>query len=120
MRDHQNIPRAQHTRPEDESIAALPDLLTNLAGDMNPEHEALLADWVRLALFAVLDKLTPTERLAFMLHDVFAVPFDNIAPIVDRSAEATRKLASRARLRVQGVEIRAAGADLAHQPCQPS
>jgi RNA polymerase sigma-70 factor (ECF subfamily) len=70
------------------------------AGD--PEHEAVLADSVGLALLVVLDTLAPAERLAFVLHDMFAVPFDEIAPIVGRSPEATRQLASRARRRVQG------------------
>lgn len=68
----------------------------------NPEHEALLADSVGLALLVVLETLTPAERLAFVLHDMFAVPFDEIAPIVGRSVEATRQLASRARRRVRG------------------
>jgi RNA polymerase sigma factor (sigma-70 family) len=68
----------------------------------SPEQEALLADSVGLALLVVLDRLTPAERLAFVLHDMFAVPFEEIAPIVDRSAEATRQLASRARRRVRG------------------
>jgi RNA polymerase sigma factor (sigma-70 family) len=67
----------------------------------NPEHEALLADSVGLALLIVLDNLTPTERVAFVLHDMFAVPFEEIAPIVGRNAAATRQLASRARRRVQ-------------------
>lgn len=70
----------------------------------DPEQEALLADSVGIALLVVLEKLTPAERLAFVLHDVFAVPFDEIAPIVDRSPSATRQLASRARRRVQGTE----------------
>jgi RNA polymerase sigma-70 factor, ECF subfamily len=69
---------------------------------MDPEHEALLADSVGLALFVVLETLSPHERLAFVLHDIFGVPFDEIAPIVDRSPEAARQLASRARRRVQG------------------
>jgi RNA polymerase sigma-70 factor (ECF subfamily) len=69
---------------------------------VDPEHEALLADSVGLALLVVLETLAPAERLAFVLHDMFAVPFDQIAPIVDRSPEATRQLASRARRRVQG------------------
>jgi RNA polymerase sigma-70 factor (ECF subfamily) len=69
---------------------------------VNPEHEALLADSVGLALQVVLEMLSPPERLAFVLHDVFAMPFDEIAPIVDRSPEAARQLASRARRRVQG------------------
>src|SRR5688500_16643195 len=68
----------------------------------DPEHEALLADSVGLALLIVLETLSPAERLAFVLHDMFAVPFDEIAPIVDRSPQATRQLASRARRRVQG------------------
>ncbi|MGK5684983.1 sigma-70 family RNA polymerase sigma factor [Actinoplanes sp. URMC 104] len=67
-----------------------------------PEEEALLADSVGLALLVVLDTLTPAERLAFVLHDLFAVPFDEVAPIVGRSPEAARQLASRARRRVQG------------------
>jgi len=72
-----------------------------LATGTDPEHEAVLADSVGLALLVVLDTLTPAERLAFVLHDMFAVPFEEIAPIVDRSAVAARQLASRARRRVQ-------------------
>src|SRR6266704_3342855 len=68
-----------------------------------PEHEAVLADSVGLALLVVLDTLAPAERLAFVLHDMFAVPFDDIAPIIERSPVAARQLASRARRRVQGV-----------------
>jgi RNA polymerase sigma factor (sigma-70 family) len=68
---------------------------------INPEHEAVLADSVGLALLVVLDTLTPAERLAFVLHDMFAMPFDEIAPIVERSPAAARQLASRARRRVQ-------------------
>jgi RNA polymerase sigma-70 factor (ECF subfamily) len=71
------------------------------AGGTDPEHEAVLADSVGLALLVVLDTLPPAERLAFVLHDMFAVPFEEIAPIVDRSPTATRQLASRARRRVQ-------------------
>jgi RNA polymerase sigma-70 factor (ECF subfamily) len=70
-------------------------------GHADPEHEAVLADSLGLALLVVLDTLTPAERLAFVLHDMFAVPFDEIAPIVDRSPAAARQLASRARRRVQ-------------------
>ena len=70
-------------------------------GEYDPEHRAMLADAVGLALFVVLDTLPPAERLAFVLHDVFTVPFDQIAPIVDRTPEATRKLASRARRRIE-------------------
>ncbi len=74
---------------------------TQGAGHADPEHEAVLADSLGLALLVVLDTLTPAERLAFVLHDMFAVPFDEIAPIVDRSPAAARQLASRARRRVQ-------------------
>jgi RNA polymerase sigma factor (sigma-70 family) len=80
-------------------------------GETDPEHEAVLADSVGLALLVVLDTLTPAERLAFVLHDMFAVPFEEIAPIVERSPTATRQLASRARRRVQQ-----AGPDAERQP----
>jgi RNA polymerase sigma-70 factor (ECF subfamily) len=73
-----------------------------IADGVDPEDEALLADSVGLALLIVLERLTPAERLAFVLHDMFGVPFDEIAPIVERSPEATRQLASRARRRVRG------------------
>ena len=72
------------------------------AGGIDPEQEALLADSVGLALLVVLDTLNPAERLAFVLHDIFAMPFEEIAPIVDREVPATRQLASRARRRVRG------------------
>ena len=75
----------------------------------DPEHEAVLADSVGLALLVVLDTLTPAERLAFVLHDMFAVPFEEIAPIVDRSPAAARQLASRARRRVQEARVQEAG-----------
>src|SRR5438034_6125279 len=81
---------------------------------MDPEQEALLADSVGLALLVVLDTLNPAERLAFVLHDLFAVPFDEIAPIVGRSPTAARQLASRARRRVQGTAT-VPDADLARQ-----
>ena len=80
----------------------MPDPIVDRADGIDPEHEALLADSVGLALLVVLEPLSPAERLAFVLHDMFAVPFDEIAPIVDRSPEAARQLASRARRRVQG------------------
>ena len=78
-------------------------------GGPEPEHEAVLADSVGLALLVVLDRLTPPERLAFVLHDVFAVPFDDVAAVLDRSPAAARQLASRARRRVQGAAPDAAG-----------
>ena len=81
---------------------------------LNPETEAMLADTVGPALLVVLDTLTPAERLAFVLHDMFAVPFDEIAPIVGRSPDAARQLASRARRRVQGATPAERG-DLARQ-----
>ncbi len=80
----------------------VPEPIIDPADGTDPEHEALLADSVGLALLIVLETLTPAERLAFVLHDMFAVPFDEIAPIVDRSPEAARQLASRARRRVRG------------------
>jgi RNA polymerase sigma-70 factor (ECF subfamily) len=80
----------------------VPDPIVSRADGLDPEHEALLADSVGLALLVVLETLAPAERLAFVLHDMFAVPFDEIAPIVGRSPTAARQLASRARRRVQG------------------
>ena len=95
--------RARRARREDFVDSWLPEpVVSTGAGDADPEHEALLADSVGLALLVVLDTLAPNERLAFVLHDMFGVPFEEIAPIVDRSPEAARKLASRARRRVRG------------------
>src|SRR5438477_2538658 len=94
--------RARRTRREDYLGSWLPEPVVSVEGDQDPEREALLADSVGLALLVVFDTLTPAERLAFVLHDMFAVPFDEIAPIVDRTPEAARQLASRARRRVQG------------------
>ena len=82
----------------------LPEPIVDPADGTDPEHEALLADSVGLALLVVLETLSPPERLAFVLHDMFAMPFDEIAPIVDRSPEAARQLASRARRRVRGAK----------------
>ena len=81
----------------------------------DPEGEAVLADSVGVALLVVLDTLTPAERLAFVLHDLFAVPFDEIAPIIDRSSDATRQLASRGRRRVQGASLPDVDADVGRQ-----
>jgi RNA polymerase sigma factor (sigma-70 family) len=94
--------RSRRSRREEPLAGRLPDLLVDRVNGIDPEHEALLADSVGLALLVVLETLSPPERLAFVLHDIFAVPFDEIAPIVDRSPEATRQLASRARRRVRG------------------
>src|SRR5215216_4327869 len=96
-----NILRSRKARREEPLAGRLPDPLIDRADGIGPEHEALLADSVGLALLVVLETLSPPERLAFVLHDVFAVPFDEIAPIVDRSPEAARQLASRARRRVR-------------------
>jgi RNA polymerase sigma-70 factor (ECF subfamily) len=96
-----NTLRDRHGRGREELVGHLPDPIVDAEGEFDPEHRAMLADAVGLALFVVLDTLPPAERLAFVLHDVFAVPFDEIAPIVDRTPEATRKLASRARRRIE-------------------
>jgi RNA polymerase sigma factor (sigma-70 family) len=97
-----NVLRSRNTHPQQSLDVHVPDLIVDAADGTDPEHEALLADSVGLALLVVLETLSPAERLAFVLHDMFAVPFEQIAPIVDRSPEATRQLASRARRRVRG------------------
>ena len=97
-----NMLRARKARREQPLGVHLPDPILDRADGMNPEHEALLADSVGLALLVVLETLSPPERLAFVLHDMFAVPYDQIAPIIDRSPDAARQLASRARRRLQG------------------
>src|SRR5437016_3773555 len=94
--------RSRNSRREEPLEASVPEPITSREGGINPEQEALLADSVGLALLVVLDTLNPAERLAFVLHDIFAMPFDEIAPIVERSPTAARQLASRARRRVQG------------------
>jgi RNA polymerase sigma factor (sigma-70 family) len=96
-----NTLRARRTRGREELVAQLPDPIVDPVGEFDPEHRAMLADAVGLALFVVLDTLPPAERLAFVLHDAFAIPFDQIAGILDRTPEATRKLASRARRRIE-------------------
>jgi RNA polymerase sigma-70 factor (ECF subfamily) len=109
-----NMLRARKTRQEEPLEGQLPEPILDRADGMNPEHEALLADSVGLALLVVLETLSPPERLAFVLHDMFAVPFEEIAPIVNRSPQAARQLASRARRRVQG-EGKVPDADLETQ-----
>ena len=94
--------RSRKSRREEPFAPEAPETIATGPSGSSPEHEAVLADSVGLALLVVLDRLTPAERLAFVLHDMFAVPFEEIAPIVGRSAEATRQLASRARRRVRG------------------
>ena len=100
-----NMLRARRTRSEASLDTHVPDPIVGPEQGGDPEQEALLGDAVGLALFVVLDSLTPAERVSFVLHDVFAVPFDDIATIVDRSPTATRQLASRARRRVQGAPV---------------
>ncbi len=97
-----NVLRSRRTRREEPLGVHVPDPVVSPADGTQPEHEALLADSVGLALLVVLETLAPAERLAFVLHDMFAVPFEEIAALVDRSPAATRQLASRARRRVQG------------------
>jgi RNA polymerase sigma-70 factor (ECF subfamily) len=97
-----NTLRSRKSRREEPLGVRIPELIVDRADGVDPEHEALLADSVGLALLVVLETLSPPERLAFVLHDIFAMPFDEIAPIVDRSPEAARQLASRARRRVRG------------------
>jgi RNA polymerase sigma factor (sigma-70 family) len=95
--------RSRREEPLGEPLGArFPDPIVGRQGGIDPEHEALLSDSLGLALLLVLETLSPAERLAFVLHDMFAVPFDEIAPIVGRSPSAARQLASRARRRVQG------------------
>ena len=109
-----NMLRARNSRREEPLGVRVPEPIVDRVDGVDPEHEALLADAVGLALLVVLETLSPAERLAFVLHDMFAMPFDEIAPIVDRSPEAARQLASRARRRVHG-EGRVPDADLAAQ-----
>jgi RNA polymerase sigma factor (sigma-70 family) len=106
-----NMLRSRNVRREEPLGVRVPEPIVDRADGTDPEHEALLADSVGLALLVVLETLSPAERLAFVLHDMFAVPFDEIAPIVDRSPEAARQLASRARRRVRA-EDRVPDADL--------
>jgi RNA polymerase sigma factor (sigma-70 family) len=94
--------RARQSRREEPLSPEVPEPIAGRADGSDPEHQALLADAVGSALQVVLDTLAPAERVAFVLHDVFAVPFDEIAPVVGRSPAAARQLASRARRRVQG------------------
>jgi RNA polymerase sigma factor (sigma-70 family) len=124
-----DVLRARKARPEEPLDVHLPDPVVSPvsaagtavvgvdvdAAGGDPEHEALLAESVGLALLVVIDALSPAERLAFVLHDMFAVPFDEIAPIVGRSIDATKKLASRARRRVDGADVPVPDTDLTRQ-----
>jgi RNA polymerase sigma-70 factor (ECF subfamily) len=106
--------RSRKARREEALDANTPISTRNGGNGADPEHEAVLADSVGLALLVVLETLTPAERLSFVLHDLFDLPFDEIAPIVERSPAAARQLASRARRRVRGASI-ASEVDLARQ-----
>jgi RNA polymerase sigma factor (sigma-70 family) len=106
--------RARKSRREEELGPDVTEMTASQADETSPEKELLLADSVGLALLVVLETLAPAERLAFVLHDLFAMPFDEIAPIVGRSATAARQLASRARRRVQGT-ANVPSADLTRQ-----
>jgi RNA polymerase sigma factor (sigma-70 family) len=110
-----NMLRARNTRREESLGVHIPDPVIGPEGVLRPDEEVLLADSVGLALLVVLDTLSPAERLAFVLHDMFELPFEEIAPMVGRSPAAARQLASRARRRVQGAEIPAPDPDLARQ-----
>jgi RNA polymerase sigma-70 factor (ECF subfamily) len=100
-----NMLRSRANRRESPLETHLPDPVVSPEQGVDPEQEALLGDSVGLAMLVVLEALTPPERVAFVLHDVFAVPFDEIAPILNRTPTATRQLASRARRRVQGTPV---------------
>ena len=110
-----NMLRARNARREETFGAHLPDPVVSPDDESQPEAQAVLADSIGLALLVVLDALNPAERLAFVLHDVFQLPFEEIAPIVERTPAAARQLASRARRRVQGAEVPAQEADRTRQ-----
>jgi RNA polymerase sigma-70 factor, ECF subfamily len=106
--------RSRRARREEYMGSWLPEPIVSMDAEADPEQQALLADSVGLALLVVLDALSPPERLAFVLHDMFGMPFEEIAPIVERTPAAARQLASRARRRVQGTPPPSA-ADLSEQ-----
>jgi RNA polymerase sigma-70 factor, ECF subfamily len=106
--------RSRRARREEYVGSWLPEPIVSVDGETDPEQEALIADSVGLALLVVLETLTPPERLAFVLHDMFAVPYEEIGPIVGRTPDAARQLASRGRRRVQGAAP-SPDADLSHQ-----
>ena len=112
-----NALRSRNARREEPLDAHVPDpVITRADGPTrNPEDQALLADSVGLALQVVLETLTPAERLAFVLHDTFGLPFEEIAPMVGRSPAAARQLASRARRRVRGADVHSPDRDVARQ-----
>ena len=99
-----NMLRSRRTRREEPFGERLPEPIVDPADGIDPEHEALLADSVGLALLVVLESLSPAERLAYVLHDMFSIPFEEIGAILDRSPDAARQLASRGRRRVRGAD----------------
>jgi RNA polymerase sigma factor (sigma-70 family) len=110
-----NVLRSRNTRREEPLDVHVPDPVISRADGTNPEDEVLLADSVGLALHVVLETLTPAERLAFVLHDMFGVPFEEIGPMVGRSPATARQLASRARRRVRGADAHVPDPDVAQQ-----
>jgi RNA polymerase sigma-70 factor (ECF subfamily) len=110
-----NMLRSRNARREEALGVHVPDPVISTEGKLQPEEEAVLADSVGLALLIVLDTLTPAERLAFVLHDMFDLPFEEVAPMVGRTQAAARQLASRARRRVRGAEVPTPDRDLARQ-----
>jgi RNA polymerase sigma factor (sigma-70 family) len=110
-----NMLRSRNARRTEPLVEHLPDPVVSADGARQPEEEALLADSVGLALLVVLDTLDPAERLAFVLHDMFQMPFDEIALMIGRTPAAARQLASRARRSVKGAEIPAPDTDLGRQ-----
>src|ERR671911_750005 len=110
-----NLLRSRKTRREEPLDVRVPDPIVDRADGIDPEHEALLADSVGLAMLAVLETLTPAERLAYALHDMFSVPFEEIGAILERSPEATRQLASRARSRIRAADTTPDADAAAHQ-----
>ena len=110
-----NMLRSRDRRREEPLGVHLPDPVISSEGQLQPEEEALLAESISLALLVVLDTLSPAERLAFVLHDTFELPFAEIAPMIGRTPAAARQLASRARRRVKGAQIPTSDPDLARQ-----
>jgi RNA polymerase sigma factor (sigma-70 family) len=110
-----NALRSRNARREEPLDAHVPDPVITRADGPDPEEQALMADSVGLALQVVLETLTPAERLAFVLHDTFGLPFEEIAPLVGRSPAAARQLASRARRRVRGADVHSPDRDVARQ-----
>jgi RNA polymerase sigma-70 factor (ECF subfamily) len=110
-----NVLRSRNARREEPLDTHVPDPIITRADEPSPEDQALMADSVGLALQVVLETLTPAERLAFVLHDTFGLPFEEIAPMVGRSPAAARQLASRARRRVRGADVHAPDRDVARQ-----